>query len=200
MFQTGRNINLSDVGASTSRQVYGDLPGGSPGGHLYDYDPLVITRGTVPAADPPLPQTPAGSVVTIDVGFNGNVLRVAGRGGRHFVQGLPGSPFGQVSFANGPAFFAAAKAEDVTVPALDTSPVDGMPCPTVHDFSLVDQDPSDNVTSEYVLTAHGVGRAEPGGPVSTPPAPAPSQPWVPWTPWGQAEPGVPGYESGTSGF
>jgi hypothetical protein len=126
-----------------------------PGGTLDEYDPLVVTQGVGAAAAPPVPDIPAGSVITIDVGFNGNVLQVGGRGGRYFVQGLPGSPFGQVSFANGPAFFAAAKAAGVTVPALGTSPVDGMACPTVHDFSLVDQDPSDNVTSEYEVTASG---------------------------------------------
>jgi hypothetical protein len=126
-----------------------------PGGHLYDYDPLVVTQGVGAAAAPAVPVIPAGSVITIDVGFNGNVLNVAGPGGRGFVQGLPGSPFGQVSFANGRAFFAAAEADDVTVQALGTSSMDGMACPTVHDFSLVDQDPSDNVTSEYVVTASG---------------------------------------------
>lgn len=126
-----------------------------PGGHLYDYDPLVVTQGVGAAVAPSVPVIPAGSVVTVDVGFNGNVLRIAGPGGQDFVQGLPGSPFGQVSFANGQAFFAAAKAADVTVPALGTSPMDHMSCPTVHDFSLVDQDPSDNVTSEYEVTASG---------------------------------------------
>jgi hypothetical protein len=140
--------NFANLGAFVQATIL------EPGGSLYDYDPLVVTQGVGAAAAPPVPVIPAGSVVTIDVGFNGNVLTVAGRGGRDFVQGLPGSPFGQVSFANGGAFFAAAKADGVTVPALGTA-VDGMPCPTVHDFSLVDQDPSDNVTSEYVVTASG---------------------------------------------
>jgi hypothetical protein len=126
-----------------------------PGGRLAEYDPLVVTQGTQPAAQPPVPDIPAGSVLTVDVGFNGNVLTVAGPGGQYFTQGLPGSPFGQVSFANGPAFFAAAKAANIAVPAVGTSPMDGMPCPTVHDFSLVDQDPSDNVTSEYIVTGNG---------------------------------------------
>ena len=71
------------------------------------------------------------------------------------MQGLPGSPFGQVAFANGPAFFLAAKFEHVTVPALGTSPADMMTCQTVHDFSLVDQDQSDNVTTQYLVTAGG---------------------------------------------
>ena len=40
-----------------------------------------------------------------------------------------------------------------------------MPCPTVHDFSLVDQDQSDNVTTQYLVTAGGQ-TAEPGSGVT----------------------------------
>jgi hypothetical protein len=125
-----------------------------PGGKLFAYDPLVITAGTTPAAAPPVPDIPPGSVVTIDTGFAGNIDFLQGPGAGAFDQGLPGSPFGQVAFANGPAFFAAAHAEHVTVPALGTA-ADGMPCPTVRDFSLVDQDPSDNVTTLYDINGAG---------------------------------------------
>jgi hypothetical protein len=32
---------------------------------------------------------------------------------------------------------------------------DGLPCPTVRDFSMIDQDQSDNVVSAYLVTANG---------------------------------------------
>ena len=140
--------NAANLGAFVQATIL------EPGGKLAAYDPLVVTAGTQPAAVPPVPQIPAGSVVTIDTGFQGSILFLRGAGAGFFVQGLPGSPFGQVSFANGPAFFAAARAAHVMPPALGTAK-DGMACPTVHDFSLVDQDQSDNVTTQYLVTTGG---------------------------------------------
>ena len=40
-------------------------------GKLSVYEPLVITKGTRPAATPVPPRLPKGAVVTIDFGFNG---------------------------------------------------------------------------------------------------------------------------------
>ncbi|HEX8133124.1 MAG TPA: hypothetical protein VF880_06815, partial [Actinomycetes bacterium] len=83
-------------------------------GELSIYRPLVVTAGTKPAVDPPLPALPAGAVVEISVGFNGDELTLADRnGGRdaaeaHCVNGMPGSIFGQEIFCNAPALFAAA--------------------------------------------------------------------------------------------
>ena len=54
----------------------------SPGGQLQVYNPLVITAGTTPAATPARPTIARGSVVVIDVGFNGNNLALQGRGAR----------------------------------------------------------------------------------------------------------------------
>jgi hypothetical protein len=141
--------NAANLGAFAQATIV------EPGGHVAEYDPLVITMGTTPAVTPPVPVIPPGSVITIDTGFQGNILTDAGPGGALFDQGLPGSPFGQVAFANGPAFFAAARAEGVKPPVLGVSPADGQTCPTVHDFSLVDQDPSDNVTTQYLVTGTG---------------------------------------------
>ncbi len=140
--------NAANLGAFVQATIL------EPGGKLAEYDPLVTTKGVAPAAAPPVPVIPPGSIVTIDTGFQGNIDFLTGPGAGSFVQGLPGSPFGQVAFANGPAFFLDARFEHVTVPALGTA-VDGMACPTVHDFSLVDQDQSDNVTTQYELTAGG---------------------------------------------
>ena len=133
-------------------------------GQLSVYEPLVITQGTQPAAAPVLPTLPRHAIVTIDFGFNGTNLTQVGatpdalRQG-NCVTGLPGSIFGQVSFCNGIGFFSAAfRAERegrLRVPATGVSPKTGQACPTTRSFNMVDQDPSDNVTSTYLLTANG---------------------------------------------
>jgi hypothetical protein len=131
-------------------------------GALAVYEPLVITAGTTPAAAPVVPALPADAVVDLLFGFNGNILTLAGtdhslRRAR-CVTGLPGSPFGQVSYCNAPAFFrganAAIAAGKLKIPALGTGS-DGLTCPTTRSFTMVDQDQSDNVTSHYLLTAKG---------------------------------------------
>ena len=133
-------------------------------GALSVYEPLVITKGTTPAVAPVVPTLPANSIVTIDFGFNGTDLTQAGATGRalrqgNCVDGLNGSIFGQVSFCNGTQFFQAAQKLEsqgkLSVPSAGTSPVTGKPCPTTRDFTIVDQDPSDNVTSTYLLTDTG---------------------------------------------
>ena len=133
-------------------------------GKLSVYEPLVITKGTRPVAAPVLPRLPKNAVVTIDFGFNGATLTQAGATPRaliqgHCVNGMKGSPFGQVSFCHGTHFFwAARKAErqgKLAVPPAGVSPKTGQPCPTTRSFTLVDQDQSDNVTTEYLLTPDG---------------------------------------------
>jgi hypothetical protein len=68
------------------------------------------------------------------------------------------SSFTQVAACNAPAFFAAANAAiaagKLTVPSPGTA-VDGQPCLTTRSFALVDQDQSDNVTSEYLAEPNG---------------------------------------------
>jgi hypothetical protein len=138
-------------------------------GALYVYDPLVITEGTTPAVAPVVPKLPRHAIVTIDIGFNGTILRQEGATPQALAEGQctdgePGSPFGQVSFCNGPAFFNAAfaleRAGKLTVPAVGFSSRmtvsagalgTGRACPTVRNFDMVDQDPSDNVTTAYLL-------------------------------------------------
>jgi hypothetical protein len=138
-------------------------------GQLWVYDPLVITKGTTPAVAPTVPDLPANAIVTIDFGFNGTDLFQVGATpttlkAARCTNGQPGSIFGQVSFCNGPAFFAAAaqdeRAGKLTVPSAGTSAAmvvtggalgTGNACPVTRNFEIVDQDPSDNVTSEYLL-------------------------------------------------
>jgi hypothetical protein len=77
----------------------------------------------------------------------------------HCVDGLRGSPYGQVSFCHGTHFFWAARRAErqgkLTVPSAGASPKTGQPCPTTRSFTMIDQDQSDNVTTQYLLTASG---------------------------------------------
>jgi hypothetical protein len=74
------------------------------------------------------------------------------------VNGQPGSPFGQFAYCGAPAFFRAANAAiaagKLKVPQLGTGR-DGKPCPTTRDFSVVDQDQSDNLDTEYLALPDG---------------------------------------------
>jgi len=132
----------------------------SPNGQLQVYNPLVITQGTTPAAAPVVPTIAPGSHVIIDVGFNGTNLVLEGRGAQqgNCVDALGQSVIGQVSACNAVNFYRAADAAiangTLAVPALGTSD-DGQPCLTTRDFAVVDQDPSDNVITSYLLTASG---------------------------------------------
>ncbi|WP_312030058.1 hypothetical protein [Actinomycetospora sp. TBRC 11914] len=126
-------------------------------GALSVYHPLVVDNGTKPAAAPVAPAVPPGAVVGVWFGFNGTTLTLDGdRAG--CVEGTPGSPFGQFADCDAPAFFAAANgavaAGKLTVPGLGTA-ADGQPCPTTRDFSVVDQDQSDNLATSYRVLGDG---------------------------------------------
>jgi hypothetical protein len=131
-------------------------------GRIKVYNPLVITQGTTPAANPVPPRVPAGDVVAIMFGFNGTNLVLTGTGNSlqqgNCVNGLGLSLFSQVAYCNSPAFYRAANqaiARGVLkIPALATGN-DGLPCPTVRDFAVVDQDQSDNVVTTYLITPSG---------------------------------------------
>ncbi|WP_343885113.1 hypothetical protein [Actinoallomurus spadix] len=131
-------------------------------GRLSVYSPLVVDQGGRPAAAPVTPTLPAGAVVGIWFGFNGDNLTLRGTGAAlrqgRCVGGQGGSVFGQFAYCNAPAFFRAAnaaiRAGRLTVPALGTAK-DGMPCMSTRDFALVDQDQSDNVQTTYLATADG---------------------------------------------
>jgi hypothetical protein len=151
--------NAADLGAFVQATILDPATGA-----LSVYEPLVITQGTEPAAAPVVPKLPKSAVVTIDFGFNGTNLTQVGATPRalrqgHCVNGLRGSIFGQVSFCHGTAFFRAARTAErqgrLVVPPAGVSPVTGEACPTTRDFRIVDQDPSDNVTTAYLLTATG---------------------------------------------
>jgi hypothetical protein len=138
-------------------------------GQLYVYNPLVITQGSTAAVAPTVPALPRNAVVTIEFGFNGTVLTQVGATANalsqgNCVNGLGGSAFGQVSFCNGTNFFNQAfqleREGRLTVPSEGTSAKivasggnlgTGQDCPVVRNFDMIDQDQSDNVTSQYLI-------------------------------------------------
>ncbi len=156
------NGQCHEANADQSAYVQGAIIGAD--GQISLYNPLVIDRGTQPAAAPAAATVPAGSTVALWFGFNGTNLTLRSAAGSNSVQqgvcvnGQGGSIFGQFAYCNAPAFFTAANsaiaAGKLQVPAIGTAK-DGKPCPTVRDFSAVDQDQSDNVTSHYLATANG---------------------------------------------
>ncbi len=134
-------------------------------GAISIYNPLVVDQGTQPAVEPQPPfggQIPPGDSVALWFGSNGNTLTLQESNGSlgqgQCVNGSNGSIFGQVAYCNAPAFFQAtdqAIQEGKLVPPPLGTALDGQPCPTTRDFSIVDQDPSDNVTTTYLVTASG---------------------------------------------
>jgi len=127
------------------------------------YHPLVIDYGTRPAVAPVVPTLPANATVALWIGFNGANLTLASSDTSNLsnarcVNGLPGSIFTQVSFCNASAFFKLANNAAINgtlkVPAIATAK-DGKPCPTIRNFSIVDQDQSDNVDTMYLVTSRG---------------------------------------------
>src|SRR5439155_24839120 len=105
-------------------------------GALSVYHPLVVDQGRQPAVAPALPALPAGAVVGIWFGSNGETLTLRGAeaaalpAGR-CVNGLGRSLFGQFAYCNAPAFFQAANAA-IAAKKLAVPPAaqgrDGMPC------------------------------------------------------------------------
>ncbi|WP_063771081.1 hypothetical protein [Streptacidiphilus neutrinimicus] len=150
--------------ANANQSAFVEAAIAAPGGQVTLYDPLVIDQGTQPAA-PTTPATvPAGSTVGIWFGFNGTNLTLKNTAGTNAlgqgrcVNGAGASIFGQFAYCNAPAFFRNANrqiaANQLQVPAVGTAK-DGLPCPTTRDFSVVDQDQSDNVVTHYLATANG---------------------------------------------
>ena len=129
------------------------------------YHPLVIDQGTKPAAAPVVPSLPANATVALWFGFNGGNLTLVSvnknsdnLADANCVNGSNGSLFTQVAYCNAPAFFKVANNAAINgnlkVPAL-AGAKDGKTCPTVRNFSIVDQDQSDNVDTKYLVTAAG---------------------------------------------
>lgn len=119
-------------------------------GQVSVYDPEVVTAGTTAPVTPPVPVLPKNAVVAVWTGFNANVLLLTGQGSRQFVN------FAQQGYDNSPGFFAALRQSvrrgKTVVPPTGTAS-SGKACPTTDDYSIVDQDPNDNVPVTYAFDA-----------------------------------------------
>jgi hypothetical protein len=132
-------------------------------GQVSIYNPLIIDQGQTPAKDPIVPVLPRNARVALWFGSNADG-KLTLRGTDNLassgcVNGGPGGDvFGQFSYCNAPRFFRAAQRainlRQLVVPPLGTGR-DSQPCPTVRDFSVVDQDQSDNVLTTYLQSADG---------------------------------------------
>jgi len=129
-------------------------------GALMAYDPLVISQGmTVISPPTPIAFDAANSVIGIWLGSNSNFLTLANPTGimnGRCVTGPAGSPFGQFGWCNADNFWIAVNtlvaAFKIQLPPLATA-FDGLPCPTLRDFFVVDMDPDDGVHATYLVTA-----------------------------------------------
>jgi len=127
-------------------------------GELFVYDPLVITQGATVVAQPTPVNFTANSVVGIWLGSNSNFLTLANTNGimnGRCITGPNGSPFGQFAWCNADTFWTTVtnlvQKNIIQLPPLGTA-ADGLPCPTLRDFFIVDMDPDDGVQSLYLLT------------------------------------------------
>src|SRR3989440_361477 len=133
-----------------------------PAGNISIYNPLVVNEDQQPAVAPVVPNIPPGSTVGLWFGFNGNNLTLQGMDGSlrqgNCVNGSDSSIFGQFAYCNAPAFFQAANTA-MAAGKINPNPAkaalgmgkDGLTCPSVRDFGVVDQDQSDNVTTTYMI-------------------------------------------------
>jgi hypothetical protein len=81
-------------------------------GQVSIYHPLVVTSGVAPAVAPVVPVLPAGAVVGLWFGSNGDTLKLVGPGSDRAVNGLGRDLFGQFAYINARAFFTAANRGD----------------------------------------------------------------------------------------
>jgi len=132
----------------------------APNGKVQIYDPLVITQGSTPVVAPTAPKIARGSRIIINTGFNGNNLVLMGAGAAQggCIDAFGNSIIAQTAACNARAFYAAANRQIASgrlrVPRIGTAS-DGKVCETTESFSLIDQDQSDNVVSQYLMDANG---------------------------------------------
>src|SRR6266702_5861886 len=122
-WQLGDGCTMANVG---TQGAFVEATILAPNGSMQVYNPLVITAGTQPATAPVAPTIAAGSVVIINVGFNGTNLVLTGAGAQqgNCVDASGQSVFGQVSACNAVNFYNTANADiargTLKVPAAGT--------------------------------------------------------------------------------
>ncbi len=124
------------------------------------YTPLVADAPTstpgVPrtpryAISPVVPTLPADAVVAIWFGYNANNLTLTGTA---VTNGTCFTGFGQFAACNATNFWNAVLGDDqISIPPRQTSPNDHLPCPSPRSYSIVDQDPTDNLPVSFLLTS-----------------------------------------------
>jgi len=132
---------------------------------FYIYNPLVLDKGTTSI----LPILPANitndDIVVLHFGTNSNSLSLISQPHNcltckpslveaNCVQGINNSNFGQFSYCNAENFFNTVN-QNCNIPLVDKT-ILGDECPTVRSFTIVDQDQSDNVVTQYILTDNDI--------------------------------------------
>jgi hypothetical protein len=159
---------LSATGLATPYQLIATDPNNGPCNETNNVQSAfvqaaIFDAGTKSAVAPVVPTLPANAVVALWFGMNGDDLTLTAESpstlpDANCVNGSPGSVFGQVAFCNARHFFKVANeaiaSGRLKVPPLGTAS-DGLPCPTVRDFYVVDQDQSDNLPTLYLITKNG---------------------------------------------
>jgi hypothetical protein len=106
---------------------------------------------------------PNGAVVGIWFGYNGENLKLTGSA---VTNGTCVTLFGQFGYCNTTNFWNAVNADPMLTKTVATGGVvpnrgtgnDGNACPTSRSYSIVDQDPSDNLTATFLLTTEATPR------------------------------------------
>ena len=132
--------------------------------NFFVYYPLVIDIDTIPAIQPEVFPLPTNNVIVIHVGINGDTVtllptikyNISSIDTGNCINGLPnGSVFGQFAYCNGLNFFQTVN-KNINMGLLSIPPIlnstFGDVCPTTRSFPIVDQDQSDNVLSQYIIT------------------------------------------------
>ncbi len=132
---------------------------------FYIYNPLVLDKGTTSI----LPILPGNitndDIVVLHFGTNSNSLSLISQPHNcltckpslveaNCVQGINNSNFGQFSYCNAENFFNTVN-QNCNIPLVDKT-ILGDECPTVRSFTIVDQDQSDNVVTQYILTDNDI--------------------------------------------
>ena len=135
---------------------------------FFVYNPLVVDMGTVPAIPINVGALPQNNIVVIHIGSNGNsvtltptidINNINSLFNGNCINGLVNSVFGQVAYCNAFNFFNQVN-QNINNGLLIIPPIGntilGDICPTIRSFSVVDQDQSDNVITQYILTTNNI--------------------------------------------
>ncbi len=170
-------LTPGDAGCSQSNngvQAFVQAAIYDPNAHaIYVYNPLVADGNSAPPGGPPqpahyaispiIPKLPTGAVVGIWFGYNGENLKLTGTAVNN---GTCFTMFGQFGYCNTTAFWNAVNADPMLTKTVANGGVvpnrgtgnDGNKCPTSRSYSIVDQDPSDNLPESFLLTTEATPR------------------------------------------